>query len=966
MTSILQTLPPAWRQAGEVPPLLQAEGHRALEALRTAAGSGESSAIFAAKGEPAAAPQAVLARLLACSPFVASTLTRSPALLIDLPLGLGTSDPSPLVPEPPAFDPGLSEAAFMAALRAYRQRVMVQIVFAALGGEDSLADVLSATSRLADICLRIAVQRAQAQLSARHGQPRDGDGRVQHLITLAMGKLGGEELNFSSDIDLIFLFRERGSTDGARSISNEEYFARVTQRVVRYLDQRTADGFVFRVDTRLRPFGASGAPVHSLAALEDYLHQHARAWERYAYVRARPVTGGAQDRVAVLELLRPFVFRRYLDYSVLASVRDIRERIAAQSHRQDRTEDLKLGPGGIREIEFIVQTFQVLYGGRDRALRRPGVLAALVLLEERELLSEASTRKLREAYVLLRRVENAVQMTRDEQRHVLPDRDEERARLAYHLAFDDWPALSGALNAARSCVVLEFAAAVVGGGSGPEAAGDLSAVASGRVEGDEAAARLADAGLAGADEVAGLVASLREATWYRRLTQAARERLDALMPRLLAEAARARADVATVQQLLTVLEAIGGRSVYFVLLIENPHALTQLVKVCQLGPVVATHLVHTPALIDELLDPALLLAEPTEADLAEELARRLDGLDMSDEESWLDALRAFQRGAVFQIAVSDLSGVLSVSRVSDLLSAVAELLLERALSTARQQLARRYGVVRNAEGREMRFCVLGYGKLGGRELGYSSDLDLVFLHEDGTGQSDGEHPLEAQVYFIRLAQRIIHVLSTQTGAGVLYQVDTRLRPSGNSGLLVTSFGAFATYQKNEAWTWEHQALLRARTVAGDAPLRERAETLRSELLCRTRDVSALRSDVASMRERMRSARPASEAFDVKGDPGGLVDLEFLVQFLVLAHGHEHPGLVAVRENVSQLRALAAAGILASARAEALADAYYALRALAHRASLRGDERALVPVQEAEPARTVIQAAFSDWIGSAFA
>ncbi len=952
---MLEGLPSAWHAAGELPASLREEATRAWEALREAADRAGVDAAAAGDG----AGRAVLMRLLACSPFVATTLTRNPAWLADLPPHAAAP---PALPPPPELDPALSEAAFMTALRAYRNRAMARLVFQALGGGDSLPEVLAQTSRLADQCVDLAVRRAETQLAARHGQPRDDDGQPLQLITLAMGKLGGAELNFSSDIDVVFLHRGRGDTDGPRPISHEQFFTRVTQRVVRYLDERTADGFVFRVDTRLRPFGASGSPVHSLAALEDYLHQHARAWERYAYVRARPITGSGEDREAALELLRPFVFRRYLDYSVLASVREIRERIAAQSRRDAHRQHLKLGAGGIREIEFVVQTFQVLYGGRDRGLRQPSVMPALSLLEQRGLLSRDSATALQGAYVLLRRAENAVQMVRDEQVHSLPERELERDRLAFHLAYPDWNSLAAEIERVRTRVASEFAAAVVGVGAATPSTDGLAAVASGQLRGEEAVARLADEGVASAEEVAALVESLREAAWYRRLTQAARARLDTLLPRVLAEAARAEADLGTMQRVLQVLEAVGGRSVYFVLLLENPQALTHLLRVCQLGPVVASQLAHTPALIDELLDPALLLDEPTEASLTQDLNQRLDGLEPEDEETWLDALRAFQRSAVFQIAVSDLTGLLSVSRVSDLLTSVAELLLHQALATARRQLQRRYGVARDGAGEPMRFCVLAYGKLGGRELGYGSDLDLVFLHDDGPGSTDGEHTLDAQVYFIRLAQRIIHVLSTQTGAGALYQVDTRLRPSGNSGLLVSSFAAFAVYQQSEAWTWEHQALLRARTVAGDPPLRTQAEDLRREILCQPREVAALRAEVAGMRERMRSARPPGEAFDVKGAPGGLVDLEFLVQFLVLAHAHDHPQLVVVRDNAAQLRELAAAGVLPEAQAEQLADAYYALRATAHRASLRGEERALVPHEEAREASSMILAAYGERIG----
>jgi glutamate-ammonia-ligase adenylyltransferase len=463
--------------------------------------------------------------------------------------------------------------------------------------------------------------------------------------------------------------------------------------------------------------------------------------------------------------------------------------------------------------------------------------------------------------------------------------------------------------------------------------------------------------------VVALLARLRESVWYSRLTQIARERLDALLPLLLGTVSKEEADLDALRRVLDVLEAIGSRSAYFALLAENEQARTHLVRLCRLGPVIAAHLVQSPALIDELIDPALFNELPTRESLREELHRRLDGLEPDDAEAWMDSCRLFQQAAVFQVAVGDLLGRAPVAQVSDLLTDVAELLLEHTLAMARHQLGARHGTPRSA-GRQVPFAIVGYGKLGGLELGYGSDLDVVFLHEVATGSTDGPAPLDNPVYFVRLAQRVIHLLSTPTTAGVLYRVDTRLRPSGNAGLLVSSLDAFADYQRRDAWTWEHQALLRARAVAGDPPLREQFEQVRRSVLCQPRDVDRLREDVAQMRARMRAelSVAAPGCFDIKQDSGGLVDLEFLVQYLVLANAHRMPDLVAVRDNAAQLRRLADAGLLPREQAGELIDAYYTLRQLAHHASLRG-EPAVITAGDVDAAAAAVAGAFDQHVGA---
>jgi glutamate-ammonia-ligase adenylyltransferase len=552
-------------------------------------------------------------------------------------------------------------------------------------------------------------------------------------------------------------------------------------------------------------------------------------------------------------------------------------------------------------------------------------------------------------------------MVRDAQTHRLPDEAQERDRIACHLGLASREALAGELSRMRSRVVAQFAAAVVGEAAGAASPDGFQDLVEGRRGRAELVAWLSTQGLRDAEELAQMLESMHAAGWYTRLTQAARARLQELLPRCLAVAAALDADAQTMRRVLDVLAAVGSRSVYFALLSENRQALEHLLRVCRMGPLIAEQLVRTPALLDALVDPALLAQPPAPADLRDDLERQLAALAEGDDEGTLDAMRYFQRQALFQIGVADLLDLIDVSQVSDLLTALAELLLAHALRVARGQLDARYGRPRDAQGDPVPFTIFAYGKLGGRELGYGSDLDVVFLHGDAPGPTDGDRPLDGEVYFRRLAQRVIHVLSTQTGAGSLYQVDTRLRPSGNAGLLVTSLSAFATYQESQAWTWEHQALLRARPVAGDAVLCERVEAVRRRVLCRPREREALRHDVLAMRERMRSAAGAVASpgcFDLKRDPGGLVDLEFIVQYLVLARAQQHPQLVEGRDNASQLRLLGALGVLDPLQADALAQAYHRLRGLAHRAALRGEARPIASLDEAQDAAGLIADAFA--------
>jgi glutamate-ammonia-ligase adenylyltransferase len=889
------------------------------------------------------------AAVLACSDFVCQSLLRYPGDLDALAGEDGLATPW----RPGSLTAALRERMTCAAdesqamrrLREFRRLQMVRIAWRDLAGWADLDETLGHASELADACIREAVDFAGRGLAAAHGQPVSEDGEPQTLIVLAMGKLGGRELNYSSDVDLIFLFENGGTTPGPRQISHDQYFIRFGQRVIRLLDETTEDGFVFRVDMRLRPFGDSGPLAASLAALEDYLQQHGRAWERYAYVKARPVTGYREGMGLYRNLLRPFVFRRYLDYGVYESLREMKSLIEAEAAAETVRADIKRGSGGIREIEFIVQSYQILRGGADGALRTAALREALPRLRGGRMLTDEAVEELGEAYAFLRRVENRLQEWRDQQTHRLPETEEGRLRLAFSMGFPDWSDFSDALDEHRRRVNGHFRAQLEGTVSEPVRRGQDEASLIWRSGKDQGAAveAMARLGYAHPQGAAAVVRRLGDAGFVKRLDQAGRRRLDRLVPALIRESATHRDAEVVLERLIGILEAVGLRSSYFALLNENPAALRQLVELARRNEFLARQIAAHPLLLDELIDPRVFERLPDRETLAADLAARLSTAGTDDLEDRLDALRQFQRSAVFLVAVADLSGSLPVMKVSDRLTDIAETVLDSCIGLALTQMESRHGrprCGRGADRRDTGFAVIGYGKLGGLELGYGSDLDLVFVH-DSSGEdqhTDGEASLENGLFYGRLTRRLVHLLATQTSSGMLYEVDTRLRPSGKGGLLVTSLDAFDRYQREEAWTWEHQALLRARAVAGARTVRDKFESIRRDVLCTAVRTGSLRTDVAGMRERMRrelgSRDPA--LFDIKQDRGGIADIEFLVQYWVLKNAADYPALVVWPDNVRQLDSLVEEDILAPELARGLRETYLRYRTRVHHLTLSGE------------------------------
>jgi glutamate-ammonia-ligase adenylyltransferase len=827
-------------------------------------------------------------------------------------------------------------------LREWRRREMLRIAWRDIAGRADVQETLLAVSEFADASIRAAASAARLHLQPVFGLPRGATAGEVPLIVLGMGKLGGRELNFSSDIDLVFLFSEAGQTDGPREVENEEYFNRLGRELIRLLDVRNEDGFVFRVDMRLRPFGDSGSLVVSLASLEDYLQEHGRDWERYAWIKARPILGAVSYAKAYPEFVRPFVYRRYLDFGVIESLRDMKALIAREVSRRELDQHLKLGRGGIREIEFIVQSMQLVRGGSDRRLQNASLLEVLPMLAGSKLMSAGDVSDLMDAYLMLRKAENAVQLIRDEQTHSLPDAPLDRARLSVNMGLPDWAASIARINSARDRVARQFDALLSGAPDTQQTDQETGAdwLASDDAKIDEEL----KAGGFPHDATAAVAATLeayRHAASYRRLDEAGRRRLHVILGRLLKAAARHPQPASVVQRVLRVLEAIGTRSSYLALLKEQSAALDRLIDVCAISGFLSRQIADFPLLLDELIDGKAFDELPSRQSFVLELAARTERLPADDPERQVEALRQFQKVAVFKVALADLTGRLPLMKVSDRLTDIAELIVQCCMDLAWQQMIEIYGIPycgdQEAALREVRVAVAGYGKLGGLELGYGSDLDLVFLH-DSSGdiqQTAAARPLDNGLFFLRLGQRIVHLLTMHSAAGRLYEVDMRLRPNGKGGFLMTGIDAFERYQRQDAWTWEHQALLRARPVAGDANLRDAFAAARRRVLCTAVHRDTLRNDVLEMRVRMRRELSKARAgqFDIKQDAGGIADIEFLVQYWVLAAANAHPDLLTYTDNIRQLEGLAAVGVVPQARAQWLTDAYIGYRTVLHHMSL---------------------------------
>lgn len=909
----------------------------------------------------------------AFSDFAAHTCLRNPLLLADLHTTGLLESPYQGGDMAAALAAALrdvaDEAALEVQLRRFRQREMLRIVWRDLGGLAPLDETLEDLSELADVCIRQALKCLYGWATAKSGVPRTADGKEQQLIVLGMGKLGARELNLSSDIDLIFCFAEHGRTDGERPLENEQFFTRVGRQLINVLSKQTADGFVFRVDMRLRPFGDAGPLVVTYDAMENYYHSQARDWERYAMVKARAITGDRDEIDALTGMLRAFVYRRYIDFGVIESIRDMKRMIERELHKKGMDANIKLGQGGIREIEFIGQAFQLVRGGREPELQVRPIQQVLGVLAARDILPGYAVRDLLEAYRFLRLTENRIQAWKDEQRHSLPSGAVGQARLAASMGFDGWEPFLRALNRHRRHVHEQFGH-VFAAPQAEQAQHETGLAGVWRARaGDEAGLlALSEAGFADAEAMFGKLSEFRHSVTLRALPTRGRSKLDQLMPSLIEASAQVQDPDTTLDRLLRLIAAVVRRTAYLDLLVENPLALSQLVRLASESSWVVSQLIRQPLLLDELLDPRRLYSPLHGSDLRSELSTLLASVDTDDLEQEMERLRQFAQGNRLRVAAADIVGAIPLMVVSDYLTEIAEVTLAHVQTSAWRHLVAKHGRPGNLDGEmDTGFAAIGYGKLGGIELGYASDLDLVFLHgsADFNAMTDGGRSLANDVFYARLGQRVIHMLTTRMPSGLLYETDMRLRPNGNAGQLVASLNAFEHYQCNDAWTWEHQALVRARAVAGDPLVKARFAAIRHQVLCLPRDPDKLLDEVRSMRRKMRDSLDRSDAenFHIKHGVGGLVDIEFIVQYAVLRWANSHPDLTEWTDNARLLERLSQHQLLPAGAADQLWNAYQLYRGVVHRRALQ-EAGSLIPVVQLEEERAMVRDIWAGVIGDA--
>lgn len=844
-----------------------------------------------------------------------------------------------------------SEEQLHKAVRRFRQREQVRLIWRDLTRQSDMRRTTLELSWLADACVEQAMEWLYLQGCERWGTPYGRySKKQQRMVVLGMGKLGANELNLSSDIDLIFVYPENGETEGGKKcLENQDFFIRLGKKLIQALDNTTIDGFVFRVDMRLRPFGSAGPLAISFDAMEGYYQEHGREWERYAMIKARVMAGDKEAGDELMNILRPFVYRKYIDFSAFDSLREMKDMISREVRRKGLNSNVKLGSGGIREVEFIAQVFQLLRGGRDSRLQQRELCKVLPLLPDAVGMPQLASDELMQAYEFLRNTEHAIQAVADKQTQELPTTDVEQLRLAFSMGFASWIEFEQSLEQYRANVRTHFADLIAP--CEEQAANDESpdqdiwiSLWKDELSSEQAVSILSQQGFDDPSRAWQLVDTLRQSRTVQMLQQIAQERLLLVLPVLFREVVNTENATETLSRVLELIQAILRRSAYLVLLAENPIALQQLVKLCSASNWFSEKLKKQPILLDELIDQNSLYSPPNKEQLNSELRQQLLRIPEEDTEQLMDALRYFKNAHVLKVAASEITGALPLMKVSDYLTWTAEVILEAVVDIAWKLLTEKHGSPQKQTGVPCNpdFIVLGYGKMGGIELSYGSDLDLVFIHDsDPNLFTDGDKQIANSVFFTRLGQKIIHILNTFTTSGQLYEVDMRLRPSGNSGLLVSSLKAFSDYQHKEAWTWEHQALVRARVVAGDPDLKARFESVRADILELNREPEKLLEEVSEMREKMRqhlgsknSENEENPVFHLKHDRGGIVDIEFLVQYLVLKNAHQSPELHEFTDNIRILDAAEKTKLLDHADAEALREAYKTYRAVGHKQTMQ--------------------------------
>ena len=917
---------------------------------------------------------AAIVKVWCSSLFVAESCTRKPELLADL---VNSGDLSAIYGknsyvEKLAHAPVDTPDELMTKLRHFRRREMIRIAWRDLAGWAELSETLTDLSHLADACIQYALDFLYQEACELRGTPLLADGSPQQIVVLGMGKLGAYELNYSSDIDLIFAYAEDGVLQDRKETTYGEFFTKLCRNLIKVLDEITVDGFVFRTDIRLRPYGDSGPIIMTFDGMENYYQTQAREWERYAMIKVRQVAGDFKTGAQLMAMFRPFVYRRYLDYGAFEELRSLKAQITQELRRKDRMENIKLGPGGIREIEFIGQAFQLIRGGNDKALQIRPILDVLQLLGEWELLATKDADQLKQSYCFLRRVENHIQQYQDQQTHDLPTDPTVQRVLAYSLDYPDWTSFKQDLDKVRVQVHEVFDQ--VFSFSKQDSANQLSQKIWACVADDaELMAGLAECGIQDADVLLAAIRDFKNSVAVRRLTAKGAGVLDRLMPQLIEAMQQVDNPDETLLRILGLFEAVAGRNVYLSLLSENPGALSQLIKLSSASPWICDYLSLYPVLFDELLDTRSLYEPLKKADLDQQLKVLLAQVEVQDLEQLMIVLRQFKQLNVLRVAAADIMGAIPLMVVSDYLTTIAESIVSHVVERAWLMLTDKHGFPPDTDNAAIGFAVIGFGKLGGIELGYGSDLDLVFLYDcqDGNVMTNGEasapahaprlrpvgdKPISCAQFYGRLGLKVRHILDTKMLSGVLYEVDMRLRPNGDSGLLVSHINAYEDYLKNQAWTWELQALVRGRFIAGDSQLKVLYEAIRSRILSLPRDTESLKKEVRDMREKMREAMVIKDKdkFDLKQSKGGIADIEFIVQFGVLDQAAKNVALTTYTDNVRLLDGLQQRGFIAKDYAESLKTAYCTYRDVGHKLVLQGDKAVIAEAEVAKMSAQVEQ------------
>ena len=892
-----------------------------------------------------------LKQILGLSDFINDALLKAPELLENLIVSGLLESPHRTDLLKKELKNNLSiindESELYKALRLFRRKHMVIIAWRELLSKATLKESFEHTSFLAEQLILQSMNWLYKKQCNEQGIPKNAKGVRQSLYIFAMGKLGGSELNFSSDIDLIFTYPERGQTEGGRrNIDNQRFFIKLGQRLIAALHQITVDGFVYRVDMRLRPFGDSGPLVSSFASLEDYYQSHGREWERYAMVKAKVIGENGPYKSELESMLKPFVYRRYVDFSAIESLRKMKAMITAEVRRKGLKDNIKLGTGGIREIEFIVQALQLIRGGKNKPLQCRGLQTTLKVLAQMGEIPEKRVDSLLCSYSFLRRVENILQQIGDKQTQTLPENKLDRARLINVTGFSCWDDFYTYLQQVMVNVHHEFDRVV---GNTEHSCKNVDSAFCElwelKLTQPEMIALLEEKGISItiADNFTAQLIDLKNELASKPIGPRGQETIAKLLPKIISKILVYKQPVALIERLSYLLLKIVSRTAYLELLNENDGALAQLLTLCNASPRLSKQLASYPILLDELLDPQHLYNPTALADYKNDLRQFMLRIPEEDMEQQMEGLRQFKQMQFLHISASDIVGAIKLPQVSNHLTALSEAILNYVVQIAWTQMIERFGLPSNVIGTDRKgFAVIGYGKMGGFELGYSSDLDLVFLHDSViNGETTGPKVIDNQRFYLRLAQRIIHLFSTRTNSGILYEIDMRLRPSGGAGLLSIGIEGYKKYLLNEAWTWEHQALVRSRAVFADSEILIAFNQVREQVISLPRESEQLANDIREMRIKMRKHlnRAKDDQFDLKQSSGGMVDIEFIAQYIVLMNAKKSGKILYEwSDNLRIFEASKKLGLLTASEETSLSNAYCHLRDAAHRLTLNNQSR----------------------------